>query len=83
MSKETEAELSDIFEQLGLIEAGKGAEDVAFADLDADSLTLMDLCVTLEDRYGFIIEPSDVMQQETLLNLARFIEEKRRDEPRP
>jgi len=79
MSEKIEAELRNVFVELGLIEAAPGeiAEDIIFADLKSDSLTIMDLCVALEDRYEFIIEPADVMQQGTLSNLARFIAARR------
>lgn len=79
MSEKIEAELRNVFVELGLIEAGPGevAEDITLVDLNADSLTLMDLCVALEERYDFIIEPADVMKQATLSNLARFIATRR------
>jgi acyl carrier protein len=79
MSEKIEAELRQVFAELGLIEAAPAGvmEDISFADLDTDSLTLMDLCVALEERYEFIIEPADVMKQATLSNLARFIAARR------
>ncbi|MBK1867743.1 acyl carrier protein [Aestuariivirga sp. YIM B02566] len=79
MSEKIETELRNVFAELGLIEAAPGdvTEDITFADLNADSLTLMDLCVALEERYEFIIEPADVMKQATLSNLARFIATRR------
>jgi acyl carrier protein len=75
MSDKIEAELLDIFNEVGLTNAERGqvAEDIVLADLDADSLALMDLCVALEERYDLIIDPADVMRQATLRNLARFI----------
>jgi acyl carrier protein len=75
MTEKIETELRDIFNELGLINAERSqlAEDIVFADLKADSLAVMDLCVALEDRYGVVIEPAEVMQQATLRNLARFI----------
>jgi acyl carrier protein len=75
MSKKIEAELFDIFKELGLItqEGGPPADDIVLADLGADSLTVMDLCVVLEERYDFIVEPADVMKQATLSKLALFI----------
>ena len=75
MSEKIEAELRNVFAELGLVETASGevTEDIVFADLNADSLTLMDLWVALEERYEFIIEPADVMKQATLSNLARFI----------
>lgn len=79
MSEKIEAELRNVLAELGLVQAAPGevTEDVTFADLNADSLALMDLCVALEERYEFIIEPADVMKQATLSNLARFIATRR------
>jgi acyl carrier protein len=77
MSEQTQSELIGILAELGLVEPDKVKGDIVFADLDADSLALMDLCVSLEERYDFVIEPADVMKQATVQNLARFIEEKR------
>jgi acyl carrier protein len=76
MSDKVENELRAMLDELGLAEIDDG-QDVVFADLDLDSLTVMDLCVALEDRYDFAIEPADVVEQATLLNLARFIATKR------
>lgn len=75
MSEQIEAELRHVFVELGLVEAAQSEvmEDITFADLNADSLTLMDLCVALEEKYDFVIEPADVMKQATLSQLARFI----------
>ncbi len=75
MSEKIEAELRHVFVELGLVEAAQSEvmEDITFADLNADSLTLMDLCVALEEKYDFVIEPADVMKQATLSQLARFI----------
>lgn len=79
MSEKIETELRSVLADLGMIEAAPGevTEDIVFADLKTDSLALMDLCVALEDRYEFIIEPTEVMQQGTLKNLARFIATRR------
>jgi acyl carrier protein len=76
MSDKVENELRAMLDELGLAEIDDG-QDVVFADLDLDSLTVMDLCVALEDRYDFAIDPADVVEQATLLNLARFIATKR------
>lgn len=76
MSDKVETELRTLLGDLGLAKIDAG-QDVVFADLDLDSLTLMDLCVALEDRYDFVIEPADVVKQATLGNLARFITTRR------
>ena len=81
MSDKIEAELLYIFNEVGLTNAERSqvAEDIDFADLAADSLAVMDLCVALEERYDLIIEPADVMRQATLRKLARFIAGKQRE----
>jgi acyl carrier protein len=76
MSDKVETELRTLLDDLGLAQVGAG-KDVVFADLDLDSLTLMDLCVALENHYDFAIEPADVVKQATLSNLARFITTRR------
>lgn len=76
MSDKVETELRAMLDELGLAEIDDG-QDVVFADLDLDSLTVMDLCVALEDRYDFAIDPADVIEQATLRNLAGFIATKR------
>jgi acyl carrier protein len=76
MSDKVENELRAMLDELGLAEIDDG-QDVVFADLGLDSLTVMDLCVALEDRYDFAVEPADVIEQATLTNLARFIATKR------
>lgn len=79
MSKKIETELFEIFKELGLItqEGDVPAESIVLADLDADSLTVMDLCVALEERYDFPVEPADVMKQANLSKLALFIASRR------
>ena len=79
MSDKIETELRTLLDDLGLAQIDPG-QDIVFADLDLDSLTLMDLCVALEDRYEFAIEPADVVKQATLGNLARFITTRRPEE---
>ncbi len=83
MSEKIQSELMELLSALGFAAAtpGHAAQDVLLADLDADSLGLMDLCVALEERYDFTIEPVEVMKQVTLGNLARFIDEKRPKTP--
>ena len=71
MSDKVENELRAMLDELGLAEIDDG-QDVVFADLDLDSLTVMDLCVALEDRYDFAIDPGDVIQQATLTQSCAF-----------
>lgn len=79
MSTKIETELLGLFNELGLAVEKKDppADDIVLADLGADSLTIMDLCVALEEKYDFTVEPADVMRQGTLRNLATYIAGKR------
>lgn len=78
MTDNLESELRGILTELGLLDVDADkASDISFADLKLDSLTLMDLCVHLEEHYNFIIEPADVIKQETIRNLARYVATKR------
>jgi acyl carrier protein len=78
MIDKLELELRGILAELGLIEAGTNeAEDISFADLKLDSLTLMDMCVHLEAQYDFIIEPADVIKQASVRNLAHYVASRR------
>ena len=79
MSAKIEMELIEMFKELGLLDqkGGPPADDIVLADLGADSLAVMDLCVALEDRYDFTVEPADVVKQATLSKLALFIASRR------
>lgn len=79
MSEKIASEIRSIFSEFGFLDAGSpgDARDVVLAELDLDSLAVMDLCIALEERYDFIVEPAEVMKQATLLDLARFIASKR------
>jgi acyl carrier protein len=78
MSDKIESELHALMGELGIAAADTAPSgDVAFAELDLDSLTVMDLCVALEERYDLVVEPADVVKQATLRNLARFIATRR------
>jgi acyl carrier protein len=75
MSTKIETELLELFNELGLDVEKKDppVDDIVLADLGADSLTIMDLCVALEEKYDFTVEPADVMRQGTVRNLAAYI----------
>jgi acyl carrier protein len=49
------------------------ANDVAFADLDLDSLTSMEICLTIEDRTGLLIEPGDLVACTGINGLAALM----------
>lgn len=43
-----------------------GRRDVAFADLDIDSLAIMELCIAIEVESGVSILPDEIVKCETL-----------------
>jgi len=67
-----------VMSKLGLLEGRPSPEEMAgdllFADLGMDSLTVLDLCVALEDQTGCIVEPADLVQHPSVDALARFLE---------
>ena len=78
MSEKIKTELRSLLDELGLTKSdGDVMEDIAFTDLELDSLTLMDICVALEERYDLVVEPADIVKQGSLQNLAGFIAAKR------
>jgi hypothetical protein len=43
-----------------------GQRDVAFADMDIDSLAIMELCIAIEVESGVSILPDEIVKCETL-----------------
>ena len=52
--------------------------EIAFADLDLDSLTSMEICLTIEDRTGQLIEPGDLLLYPGINALAAFLADRSR-----
>ena len=50
-----------------------GRRDVAFAELDIDSLARMELCIAIEVETGVVIVPGDLEHMASLGELARAI----------
>jgi acyl carrier protein len=48
-------------------------EDVLFAQLDMDSLAVMELCIAIETRTGVSIVPEDLQRIDTLNRLTKTI----------
>lgn len=49
------------------------AQDLAFVDLEMDSLTALDFCVSLEDATKKSIEPADLVDHPSVNALARHL----------
>jgi acyl carrier protein len=47
--------------------------EVAFDDLDLDSLTAMEICLTIEDRTGVLVEPGDLIACTGINGLASLL----------
>ena len=70
--------VADITEILGDV-AGINPADItpekSLADLGVDSLTMLEVVVTAEDRFGLLINDDDWPQFKTVLDAARYIEQ--------
>jgi acyl carrier protein len=70
--------LADITEILGDV-AGIDRRDItpetSLADLGIDSLTMLEVIVTAEDRFGLLINDDDWPRFKTVLDVARYIEQ--------
>lgn len=52
--------------------------EIAFEDLEFDSLTAMEFCLTLESNTGQIIEPGDLVAHPGVNALATFLADRAR-----
>ena len=50
-----------------------GRRDVAFAEMDIDSLAIMELCIAIEVETGVSILPDDLAQCQTLSAVAALV----------
>lgn len=50
-----------------------GRVDIGLADLDWDSLGVMEFCIALEDRWGYSVAPASLAAVGTLGDLARLL----------
>lgn len=51
-----------------------GRREVAFGDMDIDSLAVMELCIAIEVETGFTILPDEIAQCATLGEVAKRVE---------
>jgi acyl carrier protein len=63
-------------EALKTVQADESA-DIDFESLDIDSLSVFDLCLSLEEISGVEIEPEDFIDNRTLSSLAKHLETKK------
>ena len=66
-----------IIEQLGVDASDVGMEKSFVEDLNADSLDLTELIMTLEERFGFEISEEDAEKLKTVGDVVKYIEEKK------
>ena len=73
-----EKEVIDIIvEQLGVDSSDVSVEKSFVEDLNADSLDLTELIMTLEERFGFEISEEDAEKLKTVGDVVKYIEEKK------
>ena len=73
-----EKEVIDIVvEQLGVDAAGVTGAKSFVEDLNADSLDLTELIMTLEEHFGFEISEEDAEKLKTVGNVIEYIKEKK------
>ena len=59
----------------GTDRAGITPETTSFADLGIDSLMMVEVVISAEDRFGLIIDDDDWPRFKTVLDAARYIEQ--------
>ncbi len=73
-----EKEVIDIVvEQLGVDKEDVTPEKSFIGDLNADSLDLTELIMTLEERFGFEISEEDTERLKTIGDVVKYIESKK------
>ena len=73
-----EKEVMDIVvEQLGVDPADVTLEKTFVEDLNADSLDLTELIMTLEERFGFEIDEADASALKTVQDVVTYINNKK------
>jgi acyl carrier protein len=65
--------ISEMREQKTVEQFLRGETDIAFADLDMDSLATMELCISIEIKTGASILPEDLPHLKTLGSMAKAI----------
>ena len=70
--------LAGFAEILGTLEGTDRADitpETSFADLGIDSLMMVEVVISAEDRFGLIIDDDDWPRFKTVLDAARYIEQ--------
>jgi acyl carrier protein len=71
--KVTEPELLDLIAEEAIIDREKLNRDATLEDLGISSLDLITMLFELEERFGVIIEESDMPKMETLGEMIDFL----------
>lgn len=69
----TEPALLDLIAKEALVERDKLVREAALADLGISSLDLITLLFELEERYGVVVEESELQPMTTLGELSDFL----------
>jgi acyl carrier protein len=69
----TLASMGQLADERRLTLQASADRDLAFVDLEMDSLTALDFCVSLEDTIQRTIEPADLVEHPSVNALARHL----------
>jgi acyl carrier protein len=69
------ADITEILSDVAGIDRGDITPETSLADLGIDSLTMLEVVVTAEDRFGLLINDDDWPRFKTVLDAARYLEQ--------
>jgi acyl carrier protein len=71
--KMTEEQLIDLIAEEAIVDKEKLKRDATIADIGISSLDVITMLFELEERYGVVIEESDMPKMETLGEMIDFL----------
>lgn len=77
----TEPELLDLIAQEAIIDRDKLSREATLGDLGISSLDVITMLFELEERYGVVIEESDMPPMETLGEMVDFLMARINEQP--
>jgi len=71
---EVTAQIADVLSNVSSIDPSEAVSEKSFAELDIDSMTMLEVVVAIEDRFGLLIPDDDWPRFTTIDDLALYIE---------
>ena len=68
------SEIQDALGRVAKIDPSQATPETSFDELGIDSLTMLDVVVALEDRFGFLIPDDEWPRLRTIDDLSLYIE---------